>query len=61
MAICVKSLKICITFDSAMPFLVLSLKEMILFVWQGFSYKDIPSGDAYNKTRQVAKSLTRGD
>lgn len=50
LAICVKSLKICITFDLAMPFLVLSLKEMILFVWQGFSYKDIPSGDAYNKT-----------
>lgn len=31
-----------------MPFLVLSPKEIIVFVWQGLSCEDVPSGDAYN-------------
>lgn len=46
----VKSLNICVTFHLATPFLVLSLKEKLLFVWQGFSHQDIPSADAYDKT-----------
>lgn len=50
LAKCVISLKIYISFELAMPFLVLHLKEIIVFVWQGFSCKDIPSGDARNKT-----------
>lgn len=44
-----------------MPFLVLHLKEIIVFVWQGFSCKDIPSGDARNKTWEGVKSPAIGD